>query len=145
MLHVMNATMDALQDSLFESGKFLNPCQIRAIFEKTEPESKLRDFCVAVDAIGLGDNCGQLQEKVSILSMFAPGYLNHLLQWLACNFHVISRRTLTTQASGGRLERPWWMLNRDNLCPCFFHVHGLNEAHKGHEKCCPEPAPCMGH
>lgn len=69
-----------------------------------------------------------------------PGYMPHMLRWIARNFVMFGRRQREgfdnlNRASDGLGFGGFSMLNRAKLCPCHFHEHSPGQAHSHHERC----------
>ncbi|KAH8752120.1 hypothetical protein F5882DRAFT_368865 [Hyaloscypha sp. PMI_1271] len=133
--HLLNNTIDTIQDAFHEYGTVFGPGLILFVFEKTQKGSKLRELCIAANVIHIDRGCGQLREELMMAAKLTEDFLPEMMKWISRNFVMFGRR----QAEGFNPTKPtqgFSMLNRKKLCPCHFHKHtSSKDAHKGHNKC----------
>jgi hypothetical protein len=153
--HLLNNTIDTIQDAFHEYGTVFGPGLILFVFEKTQKGSKLRELCIAANVIHIDRGCGQLREELMMAAKLTEDFLPEMMKWISRNFVMFGRRqaegfnpTKPTQGFSSKSPplacqskihsrtRSMIVLNRKKLCPCHFHKHtSSKDAHKGHNKC----------
>jgi len=130
----MNEAVDNIQDGYLEYGTVFGPGLSRAIFQKSKKNSKIRDLCVGSVVLHMDRGCTKLRAEIMLLCITLPGYMDHMLRWIAQNFHIFGRRE-REGFSVDRRQTTFSLLNRAKLCSCLFHEHKHGGAHKSHKNC----------
>jgi hypothetical protein len=100
--HLLNNTIDTIQDAFHEYGTVFGPGLILFVFEKTQKGSKLRELCIAANVIHIDRGCGQLREELMMAAMLTEDFLSEMMKWISRNFVMFGRR----QAEGFNPAKP---------------------------------------
>ena len=90
--HLLNNTIDIIQDAFHEYGTVFGPGLLVSIFENTRTGSKLRELCIAANVIHTDRGCDQLRRELIMASIMAEGFFEEMMTWISRNFVMFGRR-----------------------------------------------------